>query len=95
MIDRRGNLLREGAYYTFRRGELIPVPEPVEICADTLLDHYTALALEPSAADSIVNNHLTGQISRLLPRFWKREKSGEGLAGTRYTARLLVWPPDK
>lgn len=92
---RREVPLREGAFYRFVGGELRPIPDPVEIEAETLIDHQSAAFLGAETVETIVDGRLSGKLRELLPRFWRREKRDEGLAGTVYRARLLILPPEK
>ena len=94
-VRRREMTLREGAFYRFVGGELRPIPDPVEIEADTLIDHQSAAFLGAETVETIVDGRLSGKLRELLPRFWRRDKRDEGLAGTVYRARLLILPPEK
>lgn len=94
-IRRREVSLREGAFYRFVGGELRPIPDPVEIEAETLIDHQSAAFLGAETVETIVDGRLSGKLRELLPRLWRREKREEGLAGTVYRARLLILPPEK
>lgn len=87
--------MREGALYIVRGGVLTPLPDPVELEADTLIDHQSAAFLGAETVETIVDGRLSGKLRELLPRFWRREKREEGLAGTVYRARLLILPPEK
>ena len=87
--------MREGGFYVFRGGELRPIPDPVEIEAETLIDHLSAAFLGAETVETIIDGRLSGKLRELLPRFWRREKREEGLAGTVYRARLLILPPEK
>lgn len=87
--------MREGALYIVRGGVLTPLPDPVELEAETLIDHQSAAFLGAETVETIVDGRLAGKLRELLPRFWRREKRDAGLAGTVYRARLLILPPEK
>lgn len=87
--------MREGGFYVFRGGELRPIPDPVEIEAETLIDHQSAAFLGAETVETIIDGRLSGKLRELLPRLWRREKRDDGLAGTVYRARLLILPPEK
>ena len=87
--------MREGGFYVFRGGELLPIPDPVQIEAETLIDHQSAAFMGAETVETIVDGRLSGKLRELLPRFWRRDKRDEGLAGTVYRARLLILPPEK
>lgn len=87
--------LREGAYYVCRGGCLLPVRDPVEIEAELMVSPVINRTCGRTDARKYAYQLLSGKLAALLPGVWTVKTSSEGLAGTRYTARVLILPPEK
>lgn len=87
--------MREGALYIVRGGVLTPLPDPVELEADTLVDYNTVRTLDAPSLGAIVRHHLKAELAKVLPRVWRLSESDVSIAGRRYTARLMVIPKGK
>lgn len=87
--------MREGELYIVRGGVLTPLPDPIELEADTLVDYTTVRTLDADALGSIVSCKLRGELAKVLPRVWQLSESDVSIAGRRYTARLMVIPKGK